>query len=236
MAWMNFHGAYNNTGPYANVVIGGNPGSTGDFGAPLDTAHASGYGYGINFVDNGNYSVTIQLNLVGYSVSDGGVYLPNMRYVQWGGRYNYILVVGVSNNGGASYRDIYNQIIFSHGDTWSLLYLSGWQTTAANSQWSGTMTIPSDTTHVRVELKGEDATFPYANIYEIEKIITKFRPWAVRKGGTFRSLNNPTGWLKKRKSGKWADIETMSEAGQANKGTSRIRKSGTWVGQNKIGG
>lgn len=233
---MNFHGAYDNTGPYANVVLGGNPGSTGDFGAPLDTAHASGYGYGINFTDNGNYNISIELNLVGYSVTDGGAYYPNARYVAWGGRYNYILVVSVSNNNGASYRDIFNQIIFSHGDTWSLLYRSGWQTTAAASQWKGQMQIPSDTTHVRVELKGEDVTFPYANVYEIEKIITKFRPWAVRKGGNFRSLNNPSGWFKIRKSGSWKDVETMSEARQANKGTSRIRKSGTWVGQDKIGG
>lgn len=232
---MNFHGAYNNTGPYANVVLGGNPGDTADFGIPLATAHAKGYGYGINFEDNGNYNVTIQLNLIGYGVSDSGQYTGNGRYVIWGGRYNYILIVSVSNNGGASYRDIFNQIIFSHDDHWTLSYMSGWETTAANSQWSKSMQIPSDTTHVRVELKGEDATFPYANIYEIEKIIVKYRPWAVRKGGTFKSLNNPTGWLKIRKSGKWKEVETMSEANQANKGTSRIRKSGTWVGQDKIG-
>ena len=35
MAWQNFHGAYDNTGPYANVVLGGNPGDTADFGFPL---------------------------------------------------------------------------------------------------------------------------------------------------------------------------------------------------------
>ena len=58
MAWQYFYGAYDNTGPYANVVLGGSPDNTGPFGAPLATAHASGYGKGINFSDNGNYGVT----------------------------------------------------------------------------------------------------------------------------------------------------------------------------------
>ena len=53
MAWQYFYGAYDNTGPYANVVLGGSPDNTGPFGAPLATAHASGYGKGINFTDNG---------------------------------------------------------------------------------------------------------------------------------------------------------------------------------------
>ena len=55
MAWQNFHGAYDNTGPYANVVLGGNPGDTADFGFPLAIAHSKGYGKGINFSDDGNY-------------------------------------------------------------------------------------------------------------------------------------------------------------------------------------
>lgn len=42
MAWQNFHGAYDNTGPYANVVLGGNPGDTADFGFPLATAMLKG--------------------------------------------------------------------------------------------------------------------------------------------------------------------------------------------------
>lgn len=235
MTWQNFHGAYDNTGPYANVVLGGNPGNTGDFNFPLATAHAKGYGKGINFIDDGNYGVTFQLDLVGYSVNDSGQYTGNGRYVQFGGRYNYILIISVSNNNQKSWREIFHQVIFSHSDTWTLSYMSGWETVAQNSQWSKKLQVPTDTTHVKVELRGEDATFPYANIYTIQQVIPEFRPWAIRKGGTFLSLNRATGFFQVRKNTTWADVKKYSEAGQEDKGTSRIRKNGKWVGQGKIG-
>lgn len=235
MAWQNFHGAYDNTGPYANVVLGGNPGNTGDFGAPLSTAHAKGYGKGINFIDDGNYGVTFQLDLVGYGVTDSGNYVANGRYVQYGGKYNYILIVSVSNDNKKTWRQIFNQVIFSHGDTWALLYLSGWETVAKNSQWQKKLQVPTDTTHVKVELRGEDATFPYANIYTIQQVIPDFRPWAVRKGGTFQSLNKVKAFFKKRSNGSLKDVAKYSVAGQENVGTSRIRKSNKWLSQGKIG-
>lgn len=237
MAWQNFHGAYDNTGPYANVVLGGNPGYTADFGFPLATAHAKGYGKGINFSDDGNYGVTFTLDLVGYVVTDAGQYTGNGKYVQYGGRYNYILIISVSNNNKASWREIYNQVIFSHADTWSLAYSSGWETVAQNSQWSGKLQLPTDTTHVKVELRGEDATFPYENIYSIQQVIPDFRPWAVRKGGIFYSLDRDTGWFKKRVKDSWVTIGKYSadKANKENQGSSRIRKNGKWVGQGKIG-
>lgn len=235
MAWQNFHGAYNNTGPYANVVLGGNPGNTADFGFPLATAHAKGYGKGINFSDDGNYGVTFTLDLVGYGVTDAGTYTGNVKYVQYGGRYNYILIISVSNNNKASWREIYNQVIFSHADTWSLAYSSGWETVAQNSQWSSKLQLPTDTTHVKVELRGEDATFPYENIYSIQQIIPEFRPWEVRKGGKFLTCNRNTGFTRIRKNGSWQDINKMTESGQTNKGTSRIRHRNNWVGQKKVG-
>lgn len=235
MAWQNFHGAYDNTGPYANVVLGGNPGNTGDFGVPLSTAHAKGYGKGINFIDDGNYGVTFQLDLVGYGVTDAGKYVANGRYVQYGGKYNYILIISVSNDNKKTWRQIFNQIIFSHADTWALLYLSGWETVAQNSQWQKKFQLATDTTHVKVELRGEDATFPYENIYSIQQVIPDFRPWAVRKGGIFQSLNKTKAFFKKRSSGSWKDVEKYSAAGQENAGTSRIRKSGKWLSQGKIG-
>ena len=204
MAWQNFHGAYDNTGPYANVVLGGNPGDTADFGFPLAIAHSKGYGKGINFSDDGNYGVTFTLDLVGYGVTDAGQYTGNGKYVQYGGR---------------------------------LAYSSGWETVAQNSQWSGKLQLPTDTTHVKVELRGEDATFPYENIYSIQQVIPDFRPWAVRKGGIFYSLDRATGWFKKRVKDSWVTIGKYSadKANKENQGSSRIRKNGKWVGQGKIG-
>lgn len=233
--WLEFWGAYDNTGPYNNVVLGGSESDSGPYGIALATAHSSGVGYGIKFTDNGNYSVTFNINLCAYAVTDSGTWVSGGHYVHWAGNYNYILVISVSNNGGASYRDIYNQVVFSHPSTWYMAYAGNWLETAQNSQWNGTLTIPTDTTHVRIELKGEDVTFPHYNVFSIEQIITEYMPWAVRKGGQFKSLDNPTGWFKIRKSNKWKATEKMTEKGKANEGNARIRQSGTWVGQGKIG-
>lgn len=52
----------------------------------------------------------------------------------------------------------------------------------------------------------------------------KYKPWAVRKG-IWRSLT--TGWFKKRTNGNWYDN------GQINQ--NKIRKTGSWRNQGKIG-
>lgn len=237
MAWVDFWGAYNNTGPYNNVVLGGSPNSTGPYGAPLDTAHAAGFGRGIHFSDDGNYGVTFQLDLVPYAVTDAGAYRPNQAYVPFGGNYRYRLVVSTSNNDQASWNEIYNQFIFSHPDTWSMIYKVGWDATARASQWTQFFQLPKDTTHVKIELMGEEATFPHQNIYSIQQIIPDFRPWAVRKNGRFLSCDRATGFFKKRSGGQWKDVPkyAVDQAGKDNAGTSRIRKGRKWKGQVKVG-
>ena len=42
ITWQEFHGGYNNTGNFNNVVLCGSPSSSGFGGVPLNTAHASG--------------------------------------------------------------------------------------------------------------------------------------------------------------------------------------------------
>lgn len=237
MAWNTFWGAFNNTGPYNNVVLGGSPSTTGPFNIPLGTAHNEGYGYGIEFTDNGAYGVTFKLNLVGYGVTDAQQYSPNQFYVPYGGNYDYYLIVSVSNNNQSSWRQIYRNRIFSHPGGANLCYASGWQTIAQASQWSGFFQLPTNTTHVRIELQGAQVTLPHQNIYSIQQIIPDFKPWAVRKSGQFKTLDRPSGKFQIRKSGAWVNKSIMSagETGQANEGVSRIRRSGTFVGQGKVG-
>lgn len=237
MAWNTFWGAYDNTGHYANVVLGGDPSATGPFGAPLTEAHNNGYGYGVEFTDNGSYGVTFKLNLVGYAVSDYQSYIANRYYVPYGGTYDYILIISTSNNNQQSWSQIYNQKIFSHAGGAPLCYRANWHTVAQQSQWSGFFQLPTDTTHVKIELKGEDATLPHENIYSIQQIIPEFKPWAIRKAKQWNSLNRPSGFFHIRKSGQWEDKSIMSgsETGQVNQGTSRIRKNNNWVGQGKVG-
>lgn len=237
MAWQNFRGAYNNTGPYYNVVVGGNPNKYGDYGIDLTTAHNSGYGYGIKFEDDGNYGVTFTLNLVAYSVSDTGKYVANGKYVAFGGTYNYFLKVSTSNNNGATYDDIFNEIIFKHNDSGALCYRSGWGQIAKASQWHKKFQLPTDTTHVRIELYGEDATFPHSNIYPITVIIPDFRPFAVRKEGKFKSVDTKYGKLRVRNLMSWTDVPVMSvgDTGKVKQGSCWIRHNNQWVGQARVG-
>lgn len=63
------------------------------------------------------------------------------------------------------------------------------------------------------------------------------KPWAIRKSGVFKTHNRPSGYMKIHKSGTFVDKSEIleSDVNQPNKGSSRIRKSGSFVGQNKIG-
>ena len=63
------------------------------------------------------------------------------------------------------------------------------------------------------------------------------KPWSIRKSGTFKTLNVPSGNFKKRSSGSWVDKSqhSISSVNAINSGVARIRKSGSWRGQNKFG-
>lgn len=65
----------------------------------------------------------------------------------------------------------------------------------------------------------------------------RLKPWAVRKSGVFKTLNVPSGWFRIRQHNNWNDASynENSDVGAVNKGHSRIRKSGSWKGQNKFG-
>ena len=63
-----------------------------------------------------------------------------------------------------------------------------------------------------------------------------YKPMAIRKSNVFKTLNRASGFIRIRKSNNWKDIseETLPE-GEPNKGKNRIRKSGAWRKQSKIG-
>lgn len=65
----------------------------------------------------------------------------------------------------------------------------------------------------------------------------KIKPWAVRKSGIFKTLSRPSGFFRIRKSNTWVDKswQIMADIRKPNAGSSRIRKGGIWLGQNKIG-
>lgn len=239
MAWLDFWGAYMHTGYYNNVALVGSPNDVlGRFNANLTQAHQNGYGYGIQFSQNDNGTIHVDINLVGISVGSSGQAVYGQHYVQYGGRYNYKLTIWTSNNNQSSWNTVYSGWVFSHGDTWYLAYAGNWTQTAQCSQWSGNINIADDTTHVMVNLTGEQPVYDMSVVYTIDQVITEYRPWAVRKNGKFLSCNRKTGFTRIRKKENdtlmWTDIEKMTEGGQTNKGTSRIRHT-DWKGQKRVG-
>ena len=94
-----------------------------------------------------------------------------------------------------------------------------------------TVNVPTQSVTIR---PGNNSIF-----FFYSKIKQFIRPWAIRKSGTWKSLQTLNTHFKIRKSGTWRtmsdeDIES-TKVGQANYSPSRIRKSGTWKAQGKVG-
>ena len=240
ITWYAGYGGYNNTGPYNNVLLVGSPTNSlpGLTNVNLTAARAEGYAQGIGFEsEDGSTTVNVHVNLAGVSVTDQGQLLYNQKYVPWGGRYEYYVKLSYSTDGGNTYIQYYLNKDVSHSDTGSLLYTSGWQTQTFKRTY--TVNLPENFTHLKFEIYGEDATFPYANIFTRKQVIviTDIKPWAIRKSGVFKTLNVPSGKFQIRKGGAWIDksLTPITSVDVINQGTSRVRKSGNWRGQNKFG-
>lgn len=239
ITWREFHGGYNNTGNFNNVVLAGAPGGSGFGGVPLSISHASNVGYGVGF--DGTYeSIDFRLNLVGIATNDSGVYLPDQRYVHYGGTYDWFIDIQYSTNSQSSWNTLVPHTkIFSHdaSQDWELCYRGTWLRTAQNSQWViNNLVLPKNTTHVRISLTGDNPTQSTWVVYPIDQIIPEYTPMSIRKSGVQKSLDKG-GIIRIRKNGSWVTVAKLSvgNSGKPNVGTSRIRKSGTWLQQAKIG-
>lgn len=94
-------------------------------------------------------------------------------------------------------------------------------------------TVSTPRQSVTIRAGNNTITFLYN---KVKKFI---RPWAIRKSGTWRSLHTLNSRFKVRRSGTWRtmpdeDIDSTN-VGKANFSPSRIRKSGIWKAQGKIG-
>lgn len=235
--WYAGYGGYNNTGNFNNVLLVGSPNnSIASFtNISLDKARASGYGQGVGFEQIGDNQLNVYLSLVGVAVTDTGVFNYDQHYVSYGGTYDYFVKISQSVDGGQTYTQTYLSKDVSHGDTWNLAYASGWEQSTFKRNYQ--INFGENVTHLKVEIYGESATFPHSNIFTRQQIIKNFKPWSVRKSGIMKTLDRPSGMFQIRKSNNWVNKSEMllDESNVSNKGVSRIRKSGTFKGQSKIG-
>lgn len=235
MSWAECWGTYAATGPYNNVVMGGT--SAGSmYGLDLTQAHNGGYGKGIEFTYHADTNtVDAHINLVGYGCDTSMSYIANQHYVTGNFTYDWYMDFYYSTDGGNNYTLVSQDKVAEHASTQNLAYGTNWYLSTID--YTKTVSLPADFTHVKIEVRGDTPAQRHQNIYTREIVISTFKPWAIRKSSVFKSLDVTSGWFKIRKSGSWTDKSEMllSEANQPNVGVSRIRKSGTWRGQSKIG-
>lgn len=235
MTWVECWGTYAATGPYNNVVMGGS-GANSMYGLDLSTAKSAGHGNGIEFRYSEDINqLYVHVNLVGYGADQNNIYIPNQEYVHGDFYYDWYVDIWYSTDNQATWTKTKTELCARHLSNQTLAYKGQWQSSTVN--WSANVNLPSNFTHVKVEVRGEEPGNRHQNIYTREIVIQSFKPWAIRKSNQFKSLDVSSGFYKIRKSGNWTDKSEMelSDIGRENAGTARIRKSGTWKGQNKIG-
>lgn len=253
MSWNEAWGTYANSGATYDVAMVGGNGSV--LGFPTERAiKESNHGRGVQFtsLNNEGTSVKIDLSLIGISIKNGqwvgnrptGYASPNGDITATGYDYGWFVSVWYSTDGGNSYQDLLSNVkVATHYTPMALAYndrtdIQSWKD--ANIEWSSTVSLPSNFTHLKFEVRGDDPAQRHQNVYSRVIVIPppqEIKPWAIRKSGVFKTLNRDSGFFKIRHQGSWVDKSKslISDINKKDYGTHRIRKNGVWVGQNKIG-
>lgn len=253
MAWQEAWGTYANSGAPLDVGMVGSP-DTKVLGFDLTKAKQAGYGKGVQFTSlvNDGTKVRVDVNLIGISLANGrwsgnnstGYASPGGGTTNRGWNYKWFLDIHYSSDNGRTYKPIKTDIeVASHDTPMALAYneksgISHW--TNAHIKVSYNINVPSNMTHVKLEVKGEEPAQRHQNIYSREIVIppiVTLKPWAIRKSGNFKTLHRQTGRFQVRKSGRWDERSSVVETdvGKPNVGTSRVRRNRQFVCQNKIG-
>lgn len=243
MAWQNVYGSWKrDPNVKGDIIMGGGPSWKNFPGNPPGSP--SPYGKGINVETVGTDKYRFRLSLVGYGVNaQTGSYFPAYYDGDPSVSYQWIIKAAisydnVSNPEDAKYTNLFQENFkrVFHGQE-PLYAYSGWQSCVYDNTTNNTFTATSRDALLRIEIYGEPAVVPLYAYFRLGAAIDDFRPWAARKSGSWKSLDNSGGFFKKRIGASWSDIALMTydQVNQTNQGTSRIRKSGSWKGQNRLG-
>ena len=243
--WYTCWGTYLATGPYNNVAMYGGPDSSGlGYNMNEPRLHPAGRGLGIMFEDLGHKEgtiyrrIAITMKLIPSGVTSGMSGLRGQNYVGAGVTYSWFQDIHYTSaflNGSYNHIGTFN--VANHLGGWPLYDVAGWESNCIDIR--RVVEVPEDFTVIRTEIRGETPAQRHQNFYTREQVIPvkkDFKPWAIRKSNVFKTLNRDSGFFKIRNAGNWLDKSTMLEDYIGNnQGSSRIRKSGSWKGQNKIG-
>lgn len=251
-----FYGGYAKSGNAQDVALVGGETKPYPFGVNLERANKSGFAKGIRFKNNDRV-VTLECSLAPIVLNfKTAKPIYDKTYVNYGGKYDWFMEIATSDDPNAKsddskYKVIQNEKVLTHNWYLPFLYKEDgnggltWRNGCKSSSFSKTFTVGQNVKWVRFILSGSNPKYPKSIYLKIEQIILpppppkpqKFRPFAIRKGQIFKSLNTESGFLKIRKSETFQDIELMkfTDTNNANMGSCRIRKGGVFVGQGKFG-
>lgn len=244
MAWQNVYGSWKrDPNVKGDIIMGGGANFNNFPGNPLGSPAPNGKGVNIAVVAEDTYR--FNLSFVAYGVNAAtGSYFPGYYDGSISDSYQWIIKAAisydnVSNPSKANYTNLFEENFkrLFHGKD-PLYAYENWRSCVYENSTKNTFKATSKDAWIRIEIYGEPAVVPLYAYFKLGAALDEFRPWAMRKGGKWTSLDNAGGYFKMRKGGTWSDVPLMSydQVNQENKGSSRIRKYGKWVGQSKIGG
>lgn len=186
MAWHEAWGTYARSGAPYDVGMAGSP-SGSSLGLNLAKAKQEGHGRGVEFtsLNNEGTSVKLTLSLIGMSLAKGkyepkgiGYASPNGSYTASGWTYEWFVDLYISKDNGKSYQPLSgntNIKVASHPTPMNLAYhesggsVASWK--KAFIEWSKTLTLPKDFTHLKFEVRGEDPAQRHQNVFERKVIL-----------------------------------------------------------------
>lgn len=174
--WLEAWGTYAKTGPYNNVTMGGSPNGT-LYGLNLTSAKNAGFGNGVKFnsLNDAGTSVNIELSLVGYGSNASGQAILNQKYVQGNWTYDWYVDVYYSTDNQASWATAeQNILVAKHASTQRLAYGANWH--LSTIKWNKTFNLPSNFTHLKFEVRGDEPAQRHQNIFTRQQVIRPTKP------------------------------------------------------------
>lgn len=186
MTWRDAWGTFARNGAQYDVAMVGGPGSK-VLGLPLATAHASNLGRGIRFtsLNNEGTIVRVELSLVGVSIDSNrwnglprsGYTSPNGDITGTGWTYQWFADIHYSTDGGLTYKETpaVGTNVASHATPMALAY----HTQSGVKPWTEAVIersfrvegLPSNFTHLKVEVRGDVPGARHVNIYTREQVV-----------------------------------------------------------------
>ena len=228
-------GVYNNTGNYEKIyVVGGQGGGNADYFnipmAEMNALRSRNYGTGIHFWWEGdNLNITINLMVItsntSWQILRNEYYRGNPNY----DIYEFYADIQYQKKNG-QWVKLGDKLINRVNAGKPLYDRSGWDSQGSGYLWN-TFTFSGlnfdEMDKFSIGIHGDNASVTKWVEFPIHTLLPKpvpNKPWAIRKGSNWVSFTNGN-----------KDMKSRQGSNFAKRVDQKIRKSGTWKAQGKVG-